>query len=463
MNSLAPLLEAVVSFIEEGVLITDTQGAVIYQNPAAGAILGFDPSEPVQDIRRLHDLNLAQSLMRVAVAAGEIDDEGRPTGAFMRIAERVMVGDDCRYLEFHSGLVDIAGGQRLRLVMIQDKTERKRLEAVIAKGGHDEIISADAVMLEIISRLWQIAPTQASVLLLGESGTGKTQVARMIHHYSNRSQYPFVEVNCAAIPGSLIESELFGHVRGAFTGATSNRPGRFQAAHRGTLFLDEVSEIPLNLQAKLLRVLQERVFEPVGSDQPVQVDVRVIAATNRNLRKMVEDGEFRADLYYRLAVIPLNIPPLRERQGDIPLLVRNFIHGFVQRGYPLVSVSAGAMRSLLDYPWPGNVRELINAVEHGMICAENGLITENSLPHDIRHHFHAGKAETRIEADTTPDDGEMQRRAEVISALQLASGNRALAAKILGVDRSTLWRKMQRYGIASAESAADKPTSEQEK
>lgn len=449
MDSLIPVLEAVVSFIEEGVLITDPKGEVIYQNPAAGALLGFAPNEPVRDIRDLHGLNLAQALMRAAVAAGEIDDEGRPTGAFMRIAERVEMGSECRYLEFHSGLVEIGGGQRLRLVMIQDKTERKRLESVISKSGHEEIISADAAMLEIISRLWQIAPTQASVLLLGESGTGKTQFARMIHRYSTRSEHPFVEVNCAAIPTTLIESELFGHVKGAFTGATGNRPGRFQAAHRGTLFLDEVSEIPLNLQAKLLRALQEREFEPVGSDEPVRVDVRVLAATNRNLREMVEAGEFRADLYYRLAVIPLNIPPLRERQGDIPLLVKNFIHGFTERGYPAVSASMNAMRMLLDYPWPGNVRELINAVEHGIICAEQGVITENSLPHDIRHHFHGGDIPSAMSAqsESSPEDDEMQRRAEVVTALQLAKGNRSVAARILGVDRSTLWRKMQRYNI----------------
>lgn len=455
MNSLIPVLEAIVSFIEEGVLITDTTGEVVYQNPAAGALLGFQPNEPVRDIRDLRGLNLAQALMRAAVAAGDMDDDGRPTGAFMRIAERLEIGDECRYLEFHSGLVDIGANQRLRLVMIQDKTERKRLEAATSKVGHDEIISADAVMLDIISRLWQIAPTQASVLLLGESGTGKTQFARMIHRYSNRSAHPFVEVNCAAIPSTLIESELFGHVKGAFTGATGNRPGRFQAAHRGTLFLDEVSEIPLNLQAKLLRALQEREFEPVGSDEPVRVDVRVLAATNRNLREMVEAGEFRADLYYRLAVIPLNIPPLSERPGDIPLLVKNFIHGFSQRGYAPVTATLGAMRMLLDYPWPGNVRELINAVEHGIICAENSLITENSLPHDIRRHFHKD-GETGVShkyAESTPDDGEMQRRAEILAALQLAKGNRSVAAKILGVDRSTLWRKMQRYDIA-----VDEPT-----
>jgi len=454
MDTLLPVLEAIVSFIEEGVLITDTSGEVLYQNPAAGALLGFPPNEPIRDICNLRGMNLLQTLMRAAVAAGEINDEGRPTGAFMRLGERVEVGDECRYLEFHSGLVNVGAGKRLRLVMIQDKTERKRLEAVISRAGHDDIISADPAMLEIISRLWQIAPTQASVLLLGESGTGKTQLARMIHRYSNRSSHPFVEVNCAAIPSTLIESELFGHVKGAFTGATSNRAGRFQAAHRGTLFLDEVSEIPLNLQAKLLRALQEREFEPVGSDEPVRVDVRVLAATNCNLRKMVETGEFRADLYYRLAVIPLNIPSLKERQGDIPLLVKNFIHSFSERGYGLATVTLGAMRMLLDYPWPGNVRELINAVEHGIICAEQGLISEHSLPHDVRHHFYEdGESSVAHKyTESTPEDGEMQRRAEVVAALHLAKGNRSTAARILGVDRSTLWRKMQRYDIVNEES-----------
>ena len=386
-------------------------------------------------------------MIRAAIDAGEVDAVGRPSGNFVRFSERLRVNGVPRYLEFNSGLVNLGDGQgRLRLIMLRDRTEEKRLEAVLGEAASSNLITHDPRMLDIIGRIDQIAPTNAFVLLQGESGTGKSQLARLIHRRSQRARQPLVEVNCAAIPETLMESELFGHVKGAFTGAIDHRQGRFQAAHRGSLLLDEVGEIPLHLQPKLLRALQEQRFEPVGSDRCLQVDVRVISASNRDLRGMVDSGEFRADFYYRLAVIPVRVPALRERPGDIPLLLKHYCELLAMRGYPDdIRCGNDTMRMLMDYPWPGNVRELANAVEHGIICAEHKVITPASLPQDIRQYFGAGARHPPRQdgVETQPS----QQRQTILAALEQAGGNRTAAAAQLGIDRSTLWRRMQRLGI----------------
>jgi transcriptional regulator with GAF, ATPase, and Fis domain len=301
------------------------------------------------------------------------------------------------------------------------------------------IITRNSAMEEVLAKARLVASGDASILIQGESGTGKTLLARMIHKKSNCAQGPLVEVNCAAIPDSLLESELFGHVKGAFTGAVTDRAGRFQAADGGTLFLDEISEIPLHLQPKLLKALDEQCFQMVGSDKNMEVNVRIIAATNQNLREMVDAGEFRADLYYRLAVIPIDVPALRERIGDIPLLIRHICDGLISRGYPNnIQCSEEAMRHMMDYPWPGNVRELANAVEHGMILARNGEVTLPCLPADVRNY---------INGHQDPEDHLEQQRTEIENALIAAHGNRVEAARALGIDRSTLWRRMNRLGF----------------
>jgi transcriptional regulator with GAF, ATPase, and Fis domain len=265
----------------------------------------------------------------------------------------------------------------------------------------------------------------------------------MIHTQSSRANQAFVEVNCAAIPETLIESELFGHVKGAFTGASSDRLGRFQSANMGTLFLDEVGEIPLHLQAKLLKAIQDQEFEMVGSDKPVKVNVRIIAASNKNLRLMVDKGKFRADLFYRLAVIPITIPSLRERPGDISLLSKYFCNRLVARGYPdNVTCSNEATRVMMDYPWPGNVRELENAVEHGLICAIDGEVRSESLPQDIREY-----SRNLSKQHNLSEEDEKRHAGEIASVLKMVAGNKAEAARILGVNRTTLWRWIQKYDI----------------
>ena len=444
-NSLQPILEAIVSYIDEGVIIADPTGNVIYQNPSAMQLFGMD-NEPVTRLRDIGNFNLQKAMLRAAIDAGEMDAAGRPTGQFVRFEHKVEVNDDIRYLQFHCGLINTtAKNERLRLIMIRDKTEQRQLEAVF-DPSLQEMSTNDPRMLEILNRIQQIAPTDASLLLQGESGTGKTQLARMIHRFSHRSHMSFVEINCAAIPESLIESELFGHIKGAFTGASHERIGRFQSANKGTLFLDEITEMPLHLQAKLLRAVQDQEFEMVGSDKTIKVDVRIISASNRNLKDMVNNGEFRADLFYRLAVIPLTIPSLRKRPGDIPVLIDHFCQRLAQRGYKTANLecSNDAMRVMMDYPWPGNVRELENAVEHGVICATGNHVEVESLPQDIREYQYGDIKDRRAPIQ---DKTEEKLKRNIEAALKQSDGNKAKAAQLLRIDRSTLWRRMQKMNI----------------
>ena len=444
LDNMMPLLEAVVSYIDEGVLLSDREGRILYQNPAAGELLGAPSNQPLECLSDIKSIDLQDALERVMARADHRERAGERVTNLIQFELTVDVDGEHRDLEFHC-CRPCEAQAHLRLVMIQDRTDGRRLQSLLDRSNGD-LITKDASMLEILDRVERVAPMQAPVLLQGESGTGKTHIARLLHRLSRRSKRPFVELNCAAIPDQLIESELFGHVRGAFTGASSDRVGRFRAAHGGTLFLDEIGDVPLHLQPKLLRAIQDGIIEPVGSDKPVKVDVRIISASNKNLRDLVDNSEFRADLYYRLAVFPLHVPPIRERRGDIPLLFQHFCRKLGQRGYPAdVQWSPQATRMMMEYPWPGNVRELENAVEHAIICAPDRIIRPENLPHDVRAfkngngngHGAAGNGSQR-----------QAERDEINEALAQAGGNKTLAAKYLGIDRTTLWRRMRRLGIS---------------
>jgi len=324
----------------------------------------------------------------------------------------------------------------------------RELHAVPVSQGHARafqgMLSKNPKMHEIFDLIETVAESDANVLIEGESGTGKELVARAIHRLSVRAGKPFLGVNCASLNENLMESELFGHVRGAFTGAVKDRMGRFEMAEGGTLFLDEVSEIGLHLQAKLLRVLQEREYQRVGETSARKANVRILSATNKRLKERIAGGTFRDDLYYRLNVVSVTPPPLRERKEDIPILVEHFLsrpqgnHGECKRSF-----SPLAMQALLEYPWPGNVRELENAVERAKICSRGEAIEESALPAEIRHRGSAvyrgngalGERTGNLEADRIRD------------ALVRSRGNRTEAAARLGVSRVTLWRKIKQLGV----------------
>lgn len=324
----------------------------------------------------------------------------------------------------------------------QDRVE----DAVTAEPGERAIIGQSPEFLKTLEMVRQVAPTDSTVLLLGESGTGKELLAKEIHRLSRRSHGPFVSINCAALPETLLESELFGHVKGAFTGAVRDKEGLLRVADGGTFFLDEVSETSPAIQVKLLRVLQEREVVPVGGSRPIRVDIRLISATNVNLMKSVEEGKFRQDLYYRLNVIPINIPPLRERGEDIIKLAEYFIEKFSRRtGKPVIKLSERAENALLAYHWPGNVRELENAIERALVVSDSVMIELEDLPEEVRGKSMKDKeVEVKMQADGTLRETEKEI---IIRVLKETGGNKRLASQKLGIHYSTLYRKLKQYGL----------------
>ena len=307
------------------------------------------------------------------------------------------------------------------------------------------IFSRDPAMKEALKVIRNVAETEATVLIRGESGTGKELVARALHLESLRRDKPFLAVNCAALTPSLLESELFGHVRGAFTGAVRDHAGLFQRADGGTLFLDEVAELPVELQAKLLRTLQERTFIPVGSDRTLSVDVRIIAATHRSLREEVKSGRFREDLMYRLRVVPIFLPPLRQRRQDVSFLLRHYIDRHNQQGLRRIErVEPEAMRRLLDHSWPGNVRELQNVVEYAFAVGRGPELTLQDLPPEFRENPLVSKLPQAVPVRRNKAENEASL---IRQALENANGQIEAAAQSLGMSRATFWRKRKKHGL----------------
>lgn len=308
--------------------------------------------------------------------------------------------------------------------------------------AESNIIARSAEMRDILDSIALIAPTDATVLILGESGTGKELVANLIHERSLRASQPLVKLNCAALTETLLESELFGHERGAFTGAIARKEGRFELADGGSLFLDEIMEMSSVTQAKLLRVLQEQEFERVGGTQTIHVDVRIIAATNKNLAEEVREGHFREDLYYRLNVVPIQLPPLRDRREDIPVLAEHFLKHYAAKNHRAVrQILPEALDLLMRYNWPGNIRELENAIERGVIIAQGELLTPDELPIALGQN-----AQSTHDTASTGSLKDMEREHISRTLAQVAS-NRTQAAKILGITRKTLQNKIKEYGL----------------
>jgi len=315
-----------------------------------------------------------------------------------------------------------------------------------------ELVGQHPLLEQVRSLVRKIARTDVTVLVQGESGTGKEVIARMLHAASRRADQPFVAVNCGAIPAELLESEMFGHLRGSFTGAIGSRVGMFQLAHRGTIFLDEISEMSPALQVKLLRVLQEREVRPVGSDRVVQIDVRVIAATNKDLEQEVAAGRFREDLYYRLNVVPMSLPPLRERRSDIPLLVEHFLTKLTERhGREAMRLTDEAMVHLWEHAWPGNVRQLENLVERLVVLSDNAVVDELDLPASMRVFITRTALPDVTVADSGVDLNAVVEEFEnglISKAMRRTQGNKQAAATLLGVNRTTLVAKLRRRGDA---------------
>ncbi len=314
------------------------------------------------------------------------------------------------------------------------------------KYGYPNVVSKSAAMQEVLSTVERIAPTNTTVLLGGESGVGKDLIAHVIHQKSRRAAGPFIKINSTAIPENLLESELFGYEKGAFTGATTNKPGKFELADKGTLFLDEIGDVPGATQVKLLRVLQEREFERLGGTRTLKVDVRLVAATNRDLRAALEEGTFREDLYYRLNVVPIDIPPLRQHKDDIPDLVQLFLARFAREsGKEIASVSPAAMQILMDFHWPGNVRELENIIERSCALANGPTLQASDIHLDVYRAKPGGASDNFLPPGQTLEQWEDEMIRE---ALKRANGNKSQAARLLGLSRNALRYRLTKIGIS---------------
>ncbi len=378
--------------------------------------------------------------------------ESITTGKTLANLHRRLYTKDGRSLPIRANFMALrneAGNTIGGLETFQDLSLIQQLNRAISnKYIFADMIGKDGVMQQIFEILPIVADSEANVLVEGPTGTGKDLVAKIIHNASRRKDKPFVKVNCAALPDNLLESEMFGYVKGAFTGADRDKPGRFQEADGGSIFLDEIGDLPLSLQAKLLRVLEDKEFYPLGGRELCRVDVRIIAATNQILEDLVREKRFREDLFYRLNVMQLELPPLKERRGDIPLLISNFLKQYnITKGSAVSRIAEDAMDILLNYDYPGNIRELENIIEHACVLCQGELIELRHLPmyiQGIKGHMGVGRV-ARAEVTAMRDQRE---RELIVEELEKHRWHRQKAAQALGMDRTTLWRKMKKYNIS---------------
>ena len=455
--------DTILESIADGVFTVDERWRITYFNRAAEEMIGISRDEalgrPCWEVFHA-DICEQGCALRQTMETGE-NLVNKPATIIRRDGESLTVSLSTALLRNEEG--EVVGGVETFRDLSDVETLRKELEH---RHSYGDIITQNDRMRELLDVLPQVALSDATVVIQGESGTGKELFARAIHNLSSRHTGPFVAVNAAALPDSLLESELFGHVAGAFTDARTDRKGRFQEAHGGTLLLDEIGDVSPALQVKLLRVLEEQAFEPVGSSKTLEVDTRVVVATNKDLGALVEEGAFRRDLFYRLSVVTLEIPPLRDRREDIPLLVNHLIGRFnALKGRNIVQASQEAISVLMSHSFPGNVRELANCVEHAFVLCTGDTILPAHLPPHVRgagHGLHGlssvgslavGAPEKRPDDPKKPTDGGATQTLDrveaslVREALLRNRGNRAATARELGVHTTTLWRKMKKWGI----------------
>lgn len=454
-RKLEDFLGTILDSIADGVFTVDRENRVTSFNRSAERITGFSREEAVGqycfDIFRA-SICQGDCALRHTLETGE-QVVNQAANIITKVGRQVPISISTAVLRDETG--EVIGGVETFRDLSALEVLRKELAQ---RYSFEDIVSKNHRMLEIFRILPDVAESDCTVLIQGPSGSGKELLARALHNLSRRREGPYVAVNCGALPETLLESELFGYVKGAFTGADRDKPGRFALAEAGTLLLDEVGDLAPALQIKLLRVLEERAYEPLGATAPVQADVRVIAATHRDLARSVEEGTFRQDLYFRLNVLKLELPPLSERREDIPLLVGHFVRSLgLRTGKAITGVSEEAMEVLLRHGFPGNVRELGNIIEHAFVLCRGGTIGLEHLPAELR-------AQRSPEPQVTPTGSLVSpvsapgavastslsqlERTAIQAALQKHKSNKSFAAKELGIHRTTLWRKMKRYGIA---------------
>ncbi|MFP4476552.1 MAG: sigma-54 dependent transcriptional regulator [Desulfatibacillaceae bacterium] len=426
-------MQAVFDSVQEGIVTVDTTGGILSVNRAAGVICGIDPEHspgnPFEEVGEGCRFTCQEALEKVLRTRKPVRD--------LRVeCERPECENQVAVVTV-SPLITKAGSNNGAVMVVRDVTRIADLERQLqSRQRYADIVGTSDRMRHVYEMIEALADTDTTVLILGESGTGKELIAKALHDASPRAEGPYVKVNCSALSENLLESELFGHVKGAFTGATQNKTGRFEMAHGGTILLDEVGDISPAIQLKLLRVLQEKQIERVGDSKTVDVDVRVLAATNKDLARKVQEGSFREDLYYRLKVIEVEAPPLRERRSDIPPLVEHFRTVFNKKfNKNIEGVSSEAMDLLLGHHWPGNVRELEHAMEHAFVLCREDTILAKCLPREVSQP----QQKATPASDLTPES--------LVAALEKCNGKKAAAARLLGVNRQAIYRKIKEFDL----------------
>ncbi|WP_024335094.1 sigma-54 interaction domain-containing protein [Desulfotignum balticum] len=452
----------IIDSVQDGIILVDAQGIFVAANHSAQLMTGYSEDQLIGKSCRILNCTgcdikgigtgkdwcqlFSQGLVRDKKCM--ITDSRKQTIPIVKTAT-VLYDEQDEIIGAVETLKDISEN-------ISYKNELASIKRIyhIDDGFHG-IIGRTPVMQNLFEHIQGVAPLDTPVIILGESGTGKEMVAKALHETGNRADKPFIKVNCAALSETILESELFGHVKGAYTGAAADRIGRFEAAHQGTLFLDEVGDIPLSVQVKLLRVLEEQMIQRVGDNRSIPIDVRIITATNRNLETMIRNGGFREDLFFRINVFPVICPPLRDRKDDITLIIQHFITILAKKTQKnILGFTPQAMRIMVAYPWPGNIRELRNAVEYAFVLAKGKSIGIEHLPDKLLKDLPDGEApapvlgrELKSGATIGAIPVKQSERTALVDALHQADGNQTRAAEILGVSRVTVWKRMKKHGI----------------